>query len=126
MSPPSCVGPDHTLSQVGVTWDAIRVPHAVGGPAVGILGPRCGAVIDDPQVALYWFVATGSADRWDIPETRLLSAGTVLAIPPARRTTGPGVHWRVCPGDSDWLTQAEALRAALEDSINLRSRTGMP
>ncbi|CAM5680729.1 hypothetical protein SRIMHP_26330 [Streptomyces rimosus subsp. rimosus] len=126
MSPPSCLGPDKSLSEVGASWDAVRVPHSIGGPAIGILGTRCGAVIDDPQCALYWFIAPGSVDQWDVPGTRLLSTGAVLAVPPARRTAGPGVHWRVCPGDGDWLTQAEALRAALEDSINLRSRTGMP
>ncbi|WP_436738495.1 hypothetical protein [Streptomyces sp. BBFR102] len=56
----------YTLQAVGVCWDAIRVPRCAGIRALELLGPRNGAVIEDPHApALYWFVPTGTADSWD-------------------------------------------------------------
>ncbi|MGW2692302.1 hypothetical protein ACWC3Y_10625 [Streptomyces sp. NPDC001296] len=103
-----------TLRDAGEHWDAVRVPRQRGAAAMEILGARCGAVLDYPQ-ALFFFVARGTAADWDVPGTTAVGAGTTLTIPPARYTHGPGPHWRVCPGDSDWLTDWHALQAALED-----------
>lgn len=106
-----------TLEDAGHDWDAIRVPRAVGVPAVAILGSRCGAVVDDPLTKLlYFFTPVGTAARWDVAGTRALGAGATVTIPPARRTQGRDPHWRVCPGDDGWITDPDALRAALEDS----------
>ncbi|EGX55326.1 hypothetical protein SZN_33461 [Streptomyces zinciresistens K42] len=46
---------------------------------------------------------------WDVADTRALGAGSSVAIPPARCTTGPGPRWRVCPGEDSWLTDPDAL-----------------
>ncbi|MFI9029941.1 hypothetical protein [Streptomyces sp. NPDC053560] len=106
--------PDGFSYEVGVTWDVVGVDRAVGLAAVVILGPRCGAVIDDAQ-CLYWLVAPGAAAGWPVAGGQVLSDGTV-AVPPLRWSAGPGAFWRVCPGDSDWTTSADALRAAVEDA----------
>jgi hypothetical protein len=106
-----------TLEDAGQDWDALRVPRTVGAPAVAILGSRCGAVVDDPlSDALYFFTPVGTAARWDVAGTRALGAGAAVTLPPPRRTEGHGPHWRVCPGDDGWITDPQALRAALEDS----------
>ncbi|MFH8577091.1 hypothetical protein [Streptomyces zaomyceticus] len=102
---------------VGVSWDAVRVPRSIGLIAVDILGQRSGAVIDD-GMALYWLLPLRSASQWDIVGTRVLRDGETLSIPPARRTIGPGPHWRICPGEDNHLTPADALRAAVEDAYS--------
>ncbi|WP_369043519.1 hypothetical protein [Streptomyces sp. Midd1] len=107
-----------TARQAGLTWDAIVVPRALGRAAVTILGPRCGAVVDD-LANLYWFVAHGSADGLTFEHATVLAEQQhTVAIPPARLSHGPGPHWAVCPGDSDWLTDVRALQAALEDCLH--------
>ncbi|MFE3031612.1 hypothetical protein ACFXKY_08175 [Streptomyces canus] len=106
-----------TLEDAGQDWDAIRVPRTVGAPAVAILGSRCGAVVDDPlSDALYFFTPVGTAAAWDVVGTRALGEGAAVTLPPRRRTEGVGPHWRVCPGDDGWITDPQALRAALADS----------
>jgi hypothetical protein len=88
---------------------------------MAILGARCGAVVDDPlSNTLYFFVPRGTASSWNVPGTRALGEGTSVTIPPARRVTTPGPHWRVCPGDDGWLTDARALQAAIEDCLAAR------
>lgn len=109
-----------TPQPVSLTWDAIRVPRSLGLSAVAILGPRCGAVIDDPKAeALFWFVAPGSAAEWNLDGTvALTSHRHTVAIPPLRLTQGPGPHWLVCPGEEGWLTDVRALEAAIEDCLS--------
>lgn len=102
----------------GRDWDAIRVPRTLGLDALDILGARSGAVVDDPrQPALYWFVAVGAAGLWEVDEARPLGAGNFVAVPPPRRTQGPGPYWRICPAGTNWLTNAAALQAAVEDAL---------
>lgn len=104
---------------VGVSWDAVRVPRTVGLTALTILGARSGAVIEDPSgVALYWSIRPGRASDWDVANTVALSTGSLVVVPPDRRTVGPGPHWRVCPGTESWTTDVEALRAAVEDPLH--------
>ncbi|TXL91567.1 hypothetical protein [Streptomyces sp. IB2014 016-6] len=106
-------------TQPSTDWDAIRVPRFLGLTALDILGSRCGAVVDDPtEMALYWLIPAGSGTGWDVGTTRLDTER--LTIPPRRRTRGPGPHWRMCPGEDRWLTDANALRAALEDALGPR------
>lgn len=104
------------LLEAGRQWDAVRVPRKRGLSAMALLGARCGAVLEHPAGhVVYFFVHRGASSRWMVEGTQALSEGTTLAIPPARRTQAPGPRWLVCPGDSDWLTDAAALQAALED-----------
>lgn len=103
------------LEEGGRLWDAVRVPRSIGLTALGILGSRSGAVLED-GVTLYWFIAPG-ATGWNVPNTRILARDAHLVIPPARRTQGPGPHWRICPGDDGWVTDQAALRAAIEDAL---------
>lgn len=107
-----------TLHDAGQIWDAIRVPRQFGIAAMAILGTRCGAVLDYPtNEVVYFFVTCGTAANWAVDDTQAIGQGGTLTIPPARRTSGAGPHWRVCPGDGDWITDSHALRAALEDSL---------
>ncbi|MFC8679825.1 hypothetical protein ACFUEN_44995 [Streptomyces griseorubiginosus] len=111
-----------TVIDAGRDWDAVRVPRSVGVDAMTILGTRCGAVVEDPLCeAVYYFVPVGTAAVWDVPTTRALGAGASVTIPPPRRTDGAGPHWRICPGDGSWLTDPQALQAALEDAIPARA-----
>ncbi|MFF7142213.1 hypothetical protein ACFZB5_13325 [Streptomyces nodosus] len=105
-----------TLHDAGHGWDAIRVPRRLGLAAAAILGSRCGAVLAHSHTdTVYFFVRRGTAAGWDVSGTKAIGEGGILTIPPARCTGGPGPHWRVCPGDGDWITDAHALQAALED-----------
>ncbi|MGA4979869.1 hypothetical protein [Streptomyces cinereoruber] len=108
------LGAATTAQLAGQAWDAIRVPRSIGLLTLDILGARSGAVIED-GLALYWLVPIGTATGWDITGTTVLSAGARVSVPPARRMAGPGPFWRVCPGDT-WLTDADTLRAAVEDA----------
>lgn len=110
-----------TPSEAGDEWDAIRVTRSTGLTVMDVLGARCGAVVDDPlTTCLYFFVSPGTAAVWDVDTTSPLGAGSTVPIPPARRTQGPGPHWRMRPGEDTWLTDADALKAALEDGLSPR------
>lgn len=105
----------------GEDWDAIRVPRSVGLAAMEILGTRCGAVVEDSNAAaVYFFTPVGTESAWEVENTRALGYGSTVTIPPARRTQGPGPHWRMCPGDGSWHTDPAALRAAIEDAFGPR------
>lgn len=99
-----------------LSMDAIRMPRQVGDAAMSILGTRAGAVVEDPERGVYFFVPSGTASRWSIENTEALPGGAATPIPPARRTSGPGPHWRMCPGVDGWLTDPSALAAALADA----------
>ncbi|MGC5394858.1 hypothetical protein ACPXCP_03800 [Streptomyces sp. DT20] len=104
--------------EAGRTGDAVRVPRSIGLDALAILGSRSGAVLDDPlSASLYWFIPQGASVEWNVPNTRTLEQKAHLAIPPVRRTEGPGFYWRVCPGEGAWVTEPAALRAALLDAF---------
>ncbi|MFJ3084973.1 hypothetical protein [Streptomyces sp. NPDC086838] len=106
------------IEEAGRAWDAVRVPRSVGLDALRILGGRSGPVLEDPSsVVLYWFIPRGASAAWDVPNTRTLEQDAHIVIPPARRTQGPGPHWRICPGDGAWITDAGALRAAVLDAL---------
>lgn len=114
-----------TLQDAGQNWDAVRVPRQLGVAAMAILGTRCGAVLEYPH-AVYYFVPRGTAAGWDVAGTEAIGKGNTLTIPPARCTAAPGPHWRVCPGDGDWLTDAHALQAALEDCLPSGNGSELP
>ncbi|MEU9556084.1 hypothetical protein [Streptomyces fumanus] len=103
-----------------LTMDTIRVPRQLGLPAVRILGTRASAVVEDPvRASLYFFVPDGTAIGWSVENTEALPDGAATPIPPERRTSGPGPHWRVCPGEDGRLTDPAALTAALADAAGL-------
>ncbi|MGM9384183.1 hypothetical protein [Streptomyces antibioticus] len=113
------------LHEAGQDWDAVRVPRQTGLAAIVVLGPGCGAVIEaSGRNVLYFFVARGTADHWDVENTRALGKGSSVTIPPLRRREGPGPHWRTCPADNGLLTDATALRAALKDAFGPRLGEG--
>jgi hypothetical protein len=104
-----------------LSMDAIRVPRQLGLAAMSILSTRAGAVVEDPvRASLYFFVPTGTATGWTVENTEAFPGGAAAPIPPARRTSGPGPHWRMCPGEGDWLTDPAALTAALADAFGPR------
>lgn len=115
------------LEGAGEAWDAVRVPRSVGNDAVSILGSLVGAALQDPhEGCMYFFIAPGSAARWeppDVPGARILGPGAHVVFPPPRRTSGPGPYWRVCPADDRLLTDTAALRAALEDAATPRTES---
>lgn len=114
-----------SLQPAGYTWDAIRAPLAVGDEALRILGHRSGAMLADPAARyMYWFVAPGTAAGWALVGTTALGRGVSVVVPGERKTGPPGPHWRVCAGDGELLTQADALLAALQDALEGHAARG--
>jgi hypothetical protein len=110
-----------TLQTAGEDWDAIRTPKSLGLAAMAILGSRCGAVVEDSSGAVvYFFTPCGTASRWSVDHAQAVEEGDTVPVPPARRTQGPGPHWRMCPGEGRMLTDPDALKAALEDAFGPR------
>lgn len=99
----------------GQWWDAVRVPRALALEALGGLGSRSGAVIEDPGGGLlYWLVPAGRADDWHLAEKsriRVLGHNSSVAVPGPQRTAGP--HWRIPPTRDGALTDPEQLHNAL-------------
>ena len=108
------------MRPAGEWWDAVRVPRALGEPALTALGPQCGAVIEDPGGALlYFLVQPGQAAHWVMPPgsgVRVQGAATYLAVPGPQRTAGP--HWRVPPTRTRCLTDTAPLLEALQASVD--------
>ncbi|MER7788140.1 hypothetical protein [Streptomyces sp. NPDC097640] len=113
-TPPS--GYDVKLVPTGTWWDAVRASATVGEHALKLLGDESGAVIQDRYGPLYWLVAPGAADGWDVREVQVLGASTAEAsyvgVPPAHWTSGPGTRWRIPVGPDCYLTEAELLHGA--------------
>ncbi|WP_052229731.1 hypothetical protein [Streptomyces sp. CT34] len=109
---------DCSLLATGIDWDAIRVPRSIGVRCLDVLGGRSAAVVEDPrESALYWFIAPGASAGWDVAHTRPLGTTQYLVVPPLHRAAGPGLHWRIRPVEGRLITDARALRAAVEDVI---------
>ncbi|MGW1671480.1 hypothetical protein [Streptomyces sp. NPDC002324] len=98
----------------GRWWTAVRVPAALGALALTSLGDGTGAVIEDGYGGImYWLVPPGDAAGWLLPGVQVLDRGSHVAVPPLRRTSGPGLYWRVPLSHDSYWTDAERLRAAL-------------
>ncbi|MEU0809118.1 hypothetical protein [Streptomyces sp. NPDC005970] len=114
-TPPS--GRSAQLQPVGKTWDAVRVARFIGKLALESLGGATGAVIENPiDRVLYWLIEPGAAAKWDmslLPSIEVWGATAYIEVPPAARTTGLGIHWRVPPRFDRHLTDPAALFAAL-------------
>lgn len=114
---------DCALVAAGEDWDAIRVSDAVGNRTLAILGPRSGAVIEDPRGRVfYWFVPVGTAAAWSVSGTRALGHHCHVSVPPARKVAGYGPRWRITPGDGRLITGSAPLQAAIEDALDQEAR----
>ncbi|MEU5102866.1 hypothetical protein AB0H07_11310 [Streptomyces sp. NPDC021354] len=97
----------------------MRVPLSIGigNRTLDLLGETTGGVIENPfDKVLYWLIAPGAAVAWDmsrLPSIDVWGATAYIEVPPAARTTGPGVHWRVPLRYDRYLTDPVALLAAL-------------
>ncbi|MFD8865268.1 hypothetical protein ACFV1F_13020 [Streptomyces sp. NPDC059590] len=97
----------------------MRVPLSIGigKRTLDLLGDATGGVIENPfDKVLYWLIAPGSAAEWDmnlLPSIQVWGATAYIEVPPATRTTGPAVHWRVPLRYCGRLTDPAALLAAL-------------
>ena len=101
----------------GLWWDAVRTPRALGEHALRLLGDATGAVIDDPlDKRLCWLIQPGAADQWDLgwlAGVELYGETTFVYVPPADRTSGHGVHWRVPLAPGQYLTEPAYLLSVL-------------
>ncbi|MET7763879.1 hypothetical protein ABZS71_18335 [Streptomyces sp. NPDC005393] len=102
----------------GLWWDAVRVPRALGEHALRLVGDATGAVIDDPlDKRLCWLIEPGAADQWDmswLTGVELYGRTTFVYVPPADRTSGPGVHWRLPLRYDRYLTEPAFLLSVLQ------------
>ncbi|MGW0707180.1 hypothetical protein ACWD4G_14680 [Streptomyces sp. NPDC002643] len=106
--------PEVRTVPAGRWWNAVRVPIALGTPTLKSLGDASGAVIKDGFGGImYWLVPPGDAMNWQLPEVQILGAGSHVAVPPLRRTAGPGLYWRVPLSHDRYWTDTDTLRSAL-------------
>jgi hypothetical protein len=106
--------PEVRTVPAGRWWNAVRVPLALGTPALMSLGDDTGAVIKDGYgKILYWLIPPGDAGDWRLPDVQVLGPGSHVAVPPLRRTSGPGLYWRVPLSRDRYWTDSELLRQAL-------------
>ncbi|MGY0061969.1 hypothetical protein ACWY4P_36460 [Streptomyces sp. LZ34] len=114
-TPPS--GYDIKVVPTGKWWDSVRASVRVGEHALKLLGDASGAVIQDRHGPLYWLVAPGAADGWNVRDVQVLGASTAEAsyvgVPPAHWTSSPGTYWRIPVGPDCYLTDAQLLHGAL-------------
>jgi hypothetical protein len=105
--------PEVRTVPAGRWWNAVRVPVALGA-----LGDETGAVIEDGYGGImYWLVLPGDASAWRLPDVQVLGRGSHVAVPPLRRTSGPGLYWRVPLSNDSYWTDTERLRAALTAAV---------
>ncbi|MET7933505.1 hypothetical protein [Streptomyces sp. NPDC005322] len=114
-------GSDIEMVEVGPYWDAVRAPAVVGERALQLLGRAAGAVIADYS-QMYWLIQPGAASGWPrIRQVGVLSPPlaevTYVGVPPAARTRGPGLHWRLPVGPGQYFTGAVRLRDALVQAV---------
>ncbi|RNG38030.1 hypothetical protein [Streptomyces botrytidirepellens] len=111
-------GNDIELVKVGPHWDVLRAPAEIGERALGLLDDASGAVIADYSL-MYWLIPSGDAQccRDLRKEIHILGADgaevSYIGVPPAGRTEGPGLHWRIPVGPDRYLTDLERLCEAL-------------
>ncbi|WP_335979623.1 DUF6415 family natural product biosynthesis protein [Streptomyces sp. CA2R106] len=102
------------LVSCGQAWDAVKVPGHIGESVLARLGEETGAVIEDPRGHVwYWLVLPGAPDNWIECGAECLGMAAYVVVPPADRTEGLGVRWRVPLSSEHYLTEASALRKAL-------------
>lgn len=109
------------MRPAGEWWDAVRVPRNLGEAVLRDLGEETGAVIEDPNGALlYWLVRPGAGAEWSLPPVsgiQVQGSTTHVAVPGPQRTAGP--HWRVPPTRAQCLTDADSLHSALRAAVDV-------
>ena len=126
------IGDEPDLCSTGQWWDAVRAYEAEGQRAIEALraaGERLGPVILDPgglEPRLYFLVPPRSLVGWEEPRTVPLGRTCHVVVPPARKTTPPGLHWHHLPELSHTLTQVEPLRVALRKARGEHQATKGP
>lgn len=109
--------PGLRLLRVGDGWDLVRTPAAVGFLALAHLratGTAIGPVLyDKPNERLYYAIDTGTAGSWGDLPVRHLTTDSWLVAPGMERIDDWFGGWCELP-DDDTLTDAHALRAALQ------------
>jgi hypothetical protein len=111
--PPDDVG--LRITQCGVYFDAVRVPERLGAVALELLGVRSGPVIANRRDGvLYWLIAPGAAEGWQLPVT-VYGPACYLSVPSAAPCGIRSVHW-LTPPEGSCLTDPEALHDALTEA----------
>ncbi|ANB07806.1 hypothetical protein SAM40697_3848 [Streptomyces ambofaciens] len=109
--------PGLRLLEVGDGWDLVRTPAAVGFLALAHLratGTAIGPVLyDGPNERLYYAIGTGTAAGWSDLPVRHLTTNSWLVAPGTEQVHDWFGGWCELPED-DTLTDADALRAALQ------------
>ncbi len=101
----------------GIAWDVVRIPRTVGYETVAQLraaGVPLGPVLLGPLGAEF-FVAPGSADGWDAPDSHLVPAHRLVLLPHPDYTEPRllGARcWIVPPTGTPPLTWGPDLRTA--------------
>ncbi|MGW7244424.1 hypothetical protein [Streptomyces sp. NPDC054804] len=101
---------------VGKNWDVVRLPRALGWRTVERMrhaGTPVGPVQHTPN-GVEVLVPVGSAAEWQLPDTEVLTGGTVAVPHPA--TIAPRTQhahtWIVSPQECAPLTDADLLHEA--------------
>ncbi|WP_406482426.1 hypothetical protein [Streptomyces sp. NBC_01615] len=109
--------PGLRLLQVGDGWDLVRTPADIGLLVLAHLratGAPIGPVLyDRPNERLYYAISAGTVDSWDNLPVRHLSSNSWLVAPDVELMDDWFGGWCELP-DDDTLTDADALRAALQ------------
>ncbi|WP_328830843.1 hypothetical protein OHT77_25850 [Streptomyces sp. NBC_00252] len=109
--------PGLRLLKVGDGWDLVRTSAETGLLALARLrgtGAPIGPVLHDgPNQRLYYAIANGTAATWGDLPVRHLSTNSWLVAPGAERLDDWFGGWCELP-DDDTLTDADALRTALQ------------
>ncbi|MFH8366100.1 hypothetical protein [Streptomyces sp. NPDC018031] len=115
-------GLDVVVLPAGRWWNAVRVPAGLGERVLTLLGDVSGPVIQDGD-RMYWLVPTTMARRPPMRDVTVLPAEhgrtVYLGVPPAHRTAGPGLYWRV-PAERE-PTDPDLLFVALRIALNTPS-----
>jgi hypothetical protein len=102
---------------VGKGWDVVHLPRALGWKTVTQMrayGVTVGPAQHTPD-GVDVLVPVGSAAAWDLPDTRVLTEGALIAVPhPAivAPHTLRAHSWIVSPHDCGPLTDADMLHEA--------------
>ncbi|MGP3952923.1 hypothetical protein [Streptomyces sp. 7N604] len=88
---------------VGVWWDVVRMPEALGLDVFHALpaSDRHFVIHDTwgPQPRLYFLVPAGTTAFWRAEHTERLDCHTFIGVPGRLRREPPGPHWAAAP---DW------------------------
>lgn len=120
---PATHGPAGTrIVAAGIDWDLVKVTRSFALQALERLASP-GAVVVDPHPAepmLYFFVQPGSTRDWNVIHSEALSEAAHIALPDETKLLPPGPYWLRLPESGGWLTDVNALRAALEVVVGPR------